>query len=215
MIFQAHHPQSESPKFSHLNWCTDLMFIFSTKLWERYVQYRKRGELRRDVQVVDDRRQLCKDMRVQNRCQKLEPRNKGAFPCFKEGLCCLEQMNFQSGSKMVHDSSPCTCRHHRTTHWACKPLEYQVITKKSIRSKRPQIVHELGAKVEATFWQGGETPSCPWNTGRWRMQLVASQRWWMNCLVTNGTCGTNNAERQGELTVKVEQECVLAEMKLP
>ena len=46
------------------------------------------------------------------------------------------------------------------------------------------------------------------------MQLVASQRWWMNCLVTNGTCGTNSAERQGELTVKVEQECVLAEMKL-
>ena len=104
MIFQAHHPQSESPKFSHLNWCTDLMFIFSPKLWERYVQYRKRGELRRDVQVADDRRQLFKDMRVQNRCQKLQPRNKGAFPCFKEGLCCLEQMNFQSSTtpQIVH-----------------------------------------------------------------------------------------------------------------
>lgn len=124
MNFQAHHPQSESPNLSHLNWCTDLMFIFSPKLWERYVQYRKRGELSRDVQVADDRRQLCKDIRLQNRCQKLEPRKKGAFPCFKEGLCCLEQMNFQS-------------------------------------STTPQIVHELGAKVEATFWQGWETPSCP------------------------------------------------------
>ena len=52
----------KSPNFSDLNGPVhkSLMFMFSPKLWERYVQCRKWGELSRDVQIVDDRSQLCK-----------------------------------------------------------------------------------------------------------------------------------------------------------